>query len=223
MGRLRALDSEMLSFVRDTIVQSGEYSTQLKKKHPFRNRFHHCVRVAILAAEIAEREGTDVDVAAVSGLFHDCGKAAGRDHALVSAEICRQYLLENQVQLQNLDRIVDCVRHHSFAIPFDQSGYPDDLAVLRDADLLDEVGAMGITWTVLSAGSSEPKSYVEVLDKLKSFHEPGGKETMLAHMRTPTGRSLMLERLSREQRFIEELTDELRIAESERIIDAIGS
>ena len=222
MGRLRALDSEMLSFVRDTIVQSGEYSTQLKKKHPFRNRFHHCVRVAILAAEIAEREGTDVDVAAVSGLFHDCGKAAGRDHARVSADICRRYLLENQVQLQNLDRIVDCVRHHSFAIPFDEGRYPDDLAVLRDADLLDEVGAMGITWTVLSAGSSEPKSYIEVLDKLKSFHEPDGKESILGHMRTPTGRSLMLDRLSREQRFIQELTDELRIAEFERMIGAIG-
>lgn len=41
-------------------------------------------------------------------------------------------------------------------------------------------------------------------------------------MRTRTGRSLMLERLSREQRFIQELTDELRIAEFEGIIGAIG-
>lgn len=222
MHLLRAVSPEMLSFVRDTIAQSDEHSTQLKKKHPFRNRFHHCVRVAILGTEIAEREDTDIDVAAVSGLFHDCGKAAGRDHARVSADICRRYLLENQVQLQNLDRIVDCVRHHSFAIPFDQGRYPNDLAVVRDADLLDEVGAMGIAWTVLSVGASEPQSYIEVLDKLKSFHEPGGKDSILAHMRTPTGRSLMLERLSREQRFIQELTDELRIAEFERIIGAIG-
>lgn len=82
---------------------------------------------------------------------------------------------------------------------------------------------MGITWTVLSAGASEPKSYIEVLDRLKSFHEPDGKESILAHMRTQTGRNLMLERLSREQRFIQELTDELSIAEFERIIGAIGS
>lgn len=84
----------------DQIASSG------KKKHPFRNRFHHCVRVAILAAEIPEREGT--------------------------------------------------------------------------------------------------------------------KESILVYMRTRTGRSLMLERLCREQRFIQELTDELRIAEFERIIGAIG-
>lgn len=222
MGLLRAVTSEMLSFVREAITQGDAHATDLDVKFPFRNRFHYCVRLAILAAEIAEREGTDVDVAAVSGIFHDCGKAAGRDHAHVSADICHQYLLENRVQLHTLDPIVDCVRHHSSSIPFEKGSYPDDLAVLRDADVLDVVGAMGITWTVLAAGASGPKSYVEVLDKLKSQHPLDGTESTLAHMRTPTGRRLMLERLDREQRFIQDLTEELKIAELGDAMRAVG-
>ena len=78
--------------------------------------------------------------------------------------------------------------------------------------MLDVVGAMGITWTVLAAGASGPKSYVEVLDKLKSQHPLDGTESTLAHAHT-YGRRLMLERPDREQRFIQDPTEELKIAE----------
>lgn len=169
------------------------------------------MRVASLAAEIADLEGADVDVAAVSGVFHDCGKAAGRDHADVGAEICRWYLSENQLHLQNIERIIECVRYHSGFTPFGKCKYPKDLAVLRDADRLDEVGAMGITWTLLAAGALEPKSYSEALSRLTSHHMSVGDGTLVVHMHTATGKAMMLDRINRERRFIRELAEEMRI------------
>ncbi len=211
MNRLGLIDSAMLSFVRDAIAQGDTHATELKNRFSFRNRFHHCIRVALLAAEIAELEGADVDVAAVGGLFHDCGKAAGRDHANVSAEICRRYLTENQLHLRKIDRIVDCVQYHSGSTVFSDCSYPDDLVILRDADRLDEVGAMGITWTLLAAGTLEPQSYSDVLNRLMSVHASGKEGTRADQMYTATGRVLMLERVRREQRFVQELSEELGI------------
>jgi len=209
---LSAIDSRMLSFVRDTIAQGGTHATELNTKFPFRNRFHHCVRVASLAAEIADLEGADADIAVVSGVFHDCGKAAGRDHADVGAEICRRYLIENQLHLRKIDCIIECVRFHSGSTYFGGCAYPKDLAVLRDADRLDEIGVMGITWTLLAVGALEPKSYSDALSRLTSHHavEDG---TLVNQMHTVTGKAMMLERINRERRFIREFTEELRIGQ----------
>ena len=211
MDNFRMIDSKMLNFVRNTISESDSHATELGTRFPFRNRFHHCARVALLAMEIAESEGANVDVASISGLFHDSGKAEGRDHALVSAEICRNYLVANQILALEIDRIVDCVRNHSSKTAFDDSAYPDDLAILRDADILDEVGAMGITWTLLGTGILEPRSYNEALARLIELHIANAPNNRLTMMRTVTARSLMRERIDREQRFIDELSEELKI------------
>ncbi|NLG85092.1 MAG: hypothetical protein GX493_10915, partial [Firmicutes bacterium] len=72
-------------------------------------------------------------------------------------------------------------------------------------------GAMGITWTLLGAGVLEPGSYNDVLDRLISLHMSGEEKARPDQMYTATGRSLMLERINREQRFIRELAEELRI------------
>ena len=211
MNDCSVIDSRMLNFVRTTISESDSHATELERRFTFRNRFHHCVRVALLAMEIAESEGANADVASISGLFHDSGKAEGRDHAVVSAEICRNYLVENQLLAPEIDRIGDCVRNHSSKTAFDDSAYPDDLAILRDADILDEVGAMGITWTLLGTGILEPRSYNEALARLIELHIANAPTDLLNKIRTATARSLMRERIDREQSFIRELSAELKI------------
>lgn len=205
------IDSRMLNFVHTTILESDTHATELDTRFTFRNRFHHCVRVALLAKEIAKSEGGGIntDVASVSGLFHDSGKAEGRDHAVVSAEICRNYLEENNLLTCEIDRIVDSVQNHSARINFDNSKYANDLAILRDADILDEVGAMGITWTLLGIGMLNPKSYNEALTRLIELHMKKVPIDRVNKMYTATGRSLMQQRIDREQRFIRELSEEL--------------
>ncbi len=211
MDDFGVIDSRMLNFVRTTISESDSHATELETRFPFRNRYHHCVRVALLAMGIAESEGTNTDVASVSGLFHDSGKAEGRDHAFASAQICRNYLEENQLLAREIDRIVDCVRKHSARTDFGNSTYPDDLAILRDADILDEIGAMGITWTLLGTRTLEPRSYNEALTRLIELHVTNAPKDRLCKMRTATARSLMRERIDREHRFVRELSAELKI------------
>ena len=205
------IDSKMLSFVCTTISASDTHATELATRFSFRNRFHHCVRVALLAMEIAESEGATADVASVSGLFHDSGKAEGCNHGVVSAEICRTYLEENQLLVREIDHIVVCVRNHSARIDIGDSPYSNDLAILRDADLLDEVGAMGITWTLLGTGMLEPKSYNEALTRLIELHTKDPPKDQLSRMHTTTARCLMQQRIKREQRFIRELSAELKL------------
>ena len=211
MNGIGPIDSRMLRFVRLTAAESGTHATELTTEFPFRNRFHHCARVAFLAMEIAEAEGANTDVAAVSGLFHDCKKAKGSDHALESAKICDSYLKQNCLLSSVADRIVDCVRNHSATTSIDKSAYPADLAVLKDADLLDEAGAIGIMWTLLGSGMATPKSYNEAFVRLLEIHGTSTIEKRLNEMNTYTGKSMMQERITREQRFLTSLHEELRI------------
>ena len=92
MGLLRAVTSEMLSFVREAITQGDAHATDLDVKFLFAIG-SYCVEVAILTAEIAAG-GHRCGCCSCKRHILRCGKAAGRDHAHVSADIYHQYLLE---------------------------------------------------------------------------------------------------------------------------------
>ena len=204
-------DRAMISFVRDAIEAEDVHATELATRFTFRNRFHHCLRVSTIAREIARGEEANEEVAALAGLFHDAGKQAGKNHAAVSADLCRKYLKSIDYPSKRAKVIIDCVRHHSASIPFDDGHYPEDLAILRDADALDEVGAVGIAWTLLASGEKRPDSYYAPLGRLGEVHLASDGASHGGAMRTPTGRTMMEQRRRRELEFIRHLTEELYV------------
>ncbi|GEM_PF-2716405 len=69
------MDTSMLAFVKTFIESRDPIATGLETRFPFRRLFGHCVRCARWARRLAVAEGAEVEVAEVSALFHDVGKA----------------------------------------------------------------------------------------------------------------------------------------------------
>ena len=216
-------DRAMIEFVRTAIEGEDTHATELTIAFPFRNRFHHCLRVSSIARMIAAAEGSSEELAAIAGVFHDVGKAAGKDHAIVSAELCASYLESIRLPDEKAAIIVDCVRHHSGRIAFENGAFPEHLAVLRDADVLDEVGAVGVAWTLLASGERRPDSYYTPLHLLTKTHLSSGGADHGGKMRTATGREMMKLRRAREREFIDQMTEELYVDSVEPWVSASGA
>jgi hypothetical protein len=108
--------------------------------------FKHVDRVRRWALEIATHEGLgDLEIVEAAALLHDVGLARveveqrGR-HAQVGAEVAAQFLREGQLFTEeDIETIADAIRYHSSP---SGGGVLGD--VLRDADKLDALGAIGL-------------------------------------------------------------------------------
>ena len=107
--------------------------------------FKHVDRVRGWALLIAENEGVDLVLVEATALLHDIGltrialEERGR-HAQVGAELAAQYLHENGLFTPSeIEVIADAIRSHS-----SPEGAGPVGKVLRDADMLDALGAVGI-------------------------------------------------------------------------------
>jgi len=76
----------------------------------------HCIAVAELASELAKRHDADHDLVTTSALLHDIGRAKthGIDHAVVGAEIARNFGLDEKIA-----KIIE--RHIGAGIPADEA------------------------------------------------------------------------------------------------------
>jgi len=107
--------------------------------------YKHVDRVRNWALRIAEEEGYgDKEVVEVTALLHDIGLAyteKRRRHAEIGAEIAAKYLRENGFFSEDtVEEIVNAIRYHSSRE--DRGGKL--VAILKDADTLDALGAVGI-------------------------------------------------------------------------------
>jgi putative nucleotidyltransferase with HDIG domain len=106
--------------------------------------FQHVARVRHWALQIAKCEGyADRDVVEATALLHDIGLATvtdRRQHAAVGADQATQYLLQlHYFTPHQITTIAEAIRAHSGL-----SGGGVLGAILRDADMLDLFGAIGI-------------------------------------------------------------------------------
>lgn len=105
--------------------------------------FMHVDRVRKWALQIAKREGFDrLEVVQATALLHDIGRATGEsnEHAQVGAEMTVRFLSEiNLFTPSEIEEIANAVRHHN---SLSENGRLAE--ILRDADILDLLGAVGI-------------------------------------------------------------------------------
>jgi uncharacterized protein len=104
--------------------------------------FFHCQRVVELALKIGQKEKADLWVLQLAGWLHDLGAAQGRkNHELRSAKKAQKILADFGIEQKTIDKVVECVKNHRYS-----TGKAVTLEdkVLRDADKLDVMGAIGI-------------------------------------------------------------------------------
>jgi uncharacterized protein len=111
--------------------------------------WEHIIRVYNLALHIAEQEGADRFVVGMAALMHDLGKTAPHEeangnthHADLSVTLATELLQTYRVPADKQQAILHAIVAHSFS----KGGEPQTLeaAVVRDADRLDGLGAIGI-------------------------------------------------------------------------------
>ncbi|RPI21661.1 MAG: HD domain-containing protein [Chloroflexota bacterium] len=110
--------------------------------------YPHACRVLALVERISEGISYDILAMRYAAYLHDWGAfpkfhTPGSDHAALSAEIARtQILPQTSMPAHTIDIIVEAIARHDYRDPRPPSG-PESL-LLREADFLDFLGAIGI-------------------------------------------------------------------------------
>lgn len=170
-------------------------------------RFEHTRRVLALAQRIARAEGADQKIVTIAAIYHDVAKfdVPGKEHAARSAEIAREFLVRIHATEEFIARVCTAITRHNQK---DATGFTLEDRVLRDADLLDETGALGIVWSCINAGQISVPSYVEARERIRQHDQPGA-ELVKEWMLTPTGRAIAEQRQAFVADFLQELDQEM--------------
>jgi len=117
-------------------------------------RWRHMLRVLKTAREIGLAEGADLGIIELATLLHDVAKLDPRTetihHAVLGSQIAEKYLTDLDINSETVARIVEAVRYHSYDTVPEQMSL--ETKVIKDADRLDEIGALGVIWVGIHAG-----------------------------------------------------------------------
>ncbi|MDD2282749.1 MAG: HD domain-containing protein [Eubacteriales bacterium] len=140
------------NFVRE-YMQTTE-RPEMGRRRTASFRWRHTLRVLSTAREIGLTEGANMEVLEIAALLHDVAKLDPRSdeihHAVLGSQIAEEFLHKLNIPEQQLGMIVEAIRFHSLDTNQDDLGL--ETLVLKDADRLDEVGALGIISVGIHAG-----------------------------------------------------------------------
>jgi uncharacterized protein len=203
---------EMKAFVHDYLSASIETEVEGGRMrwypwHSAEYRFNHILNVAELAAEIARKEGANVDVTRVAALFHDIAKLEAEQdiHAEAGARVAREYLDSRTEYPESfIEQVCDAVAEHSYE--GDLENVPLETRCLMEADLLDKIGANGTTLMLLRMGY-ESRTHMDANEMVGRVLERG--EDAIARVRSDTAESIAHQRIKRVRWFKEWLEGEI--------------
>ena len=140
------------NFVRE-YMQSTE-RPEMGRRRTASFRWRHTLRVLSTAREIGLTEGANLEVVEMAALLHDVAKLDPRSdeihHAVLGSQIAGEFLLKLDIPELPRQMIVEAIRFHSLDTNQDDLGL--ETLVLKDADRLDEVGALGVISVGIHAG-----------------------------------------------------------------------
>lgn len=132
--------------VKDKIKIIEEYVRSLPEKFKVAHGFSHVDRVRHWALKIARAEHfQNLELVEAAALLHDVGRTIppekGKSHGELSARLSRKFLSEKKLfTREEQEKICEAVENHCNVRGIDSKL----LDILRDADILDLLGAIGI-------------------------------------------------------------------------------
>jgi uncharacterized protein len=168
----------MAAFVHDYLQASVENEGDggRMRWYPWHSadyRYNHIMNVVELATEIAEAEGANEDVVRVAALFHDIAKLeADQDvHAEAGARVAREYLETHEPVPQSfVDQVCRAIENHSHTGDLEEVSL--ETQCLIEADLLDKVGANGVTLMLLRMGY-EARTHMDAAEMVQRVLDRG--------------------------------------------------
>ncbi|MFQ5820434.1 MAG: HD domain-containing protein [Candidatus Heimdallarchaeota archaeon] len=131
----------------------------------------HVQRVLRWCEVIGEKEDANLEVLRISAILHDIAVSQGRAiHAEAGAEMAHEFLQSIGIPDEKIKAITEVIRGHS------RYGGPEPTTlegfILRDADMLDYIGAIGIVRAILRDFQDkkyhrDPETVPEMIQSLK--------------------------------------------------------
>ncbi len=192
--------SEVIEFVRKSTSENSRPNT-----YPFRSRYEHTMRVYRWAIRLQSKLGGDLDVIVLAALLHDIGWDDERPHSEVSAEIAVEYLDSIGIDSDTITKVGEIIMLHE-----DKDTEKDlslECRIVMDADLLDEVGAVGIMWDCMATALEEEASYKRAYYRIKEFYRKN--KPKIRRCKTEAGRAEYTRRMQLIENYIFQLEKEL--------------
>ena len=194
----------------------------------------HLARVFTVARRIQAEEGGDLELLAVAALLHDCVQVEKdsplRRQAASMASQRARALLAGEWPIERLDALAHAIEAHSFSA----NVVPRTLEarILRDADRIDGIGAMGVARVFYVAGRMDRALYDPVDPRAESrplddiAFSLDHFRTKLMHVAdnclTETGRGIAAARHARLMRFMAEFEDEIGLPADAPVPEPVG-
>lgn len=205
---------------------SNVYAEAQERFSPLNDLAHgweHVQRVYRLALHIAQQEGADRFIVGMAALLHDLGRLTHdetRHHADLSVIHARELLTRYQVSPDAQEAILHAIATHSFSKGLQPRTL--EARVVRDADRLDSLGAIGILrWAITGTLRSKPETRTyHPDDPFAEEHSLDDRKYILDHfytklltlantMSTETGRKLAERRTRFMRIYLDEFREEL--------------
>ena len=187
--------------------------------------WEHIERVYRLALFVAEQENADAFIVGMAALMHDIGHLStdkSLHHADLSMSMAGELLLAYNVSSSTREAILHAIEAHSFSLGIEPRTL--EAKVVRDADRLDSLGAIGILrWAITGTvrRTEETQTY-HPDDPFAEWHILDDRRYMLDHfftkllkldgtMATHTGRVLAQERIAFMRTYLDEFRKELEL------------
>ena len=187
--------------------------------------WEHIKRVYRLALYVAEQENADAFIVGMAALMHDIGHLStdkSLHHADLSMAMANELLLAYDVSYDTREAILHAIVAHSFSLGIEVRTL--EAKVMRDADRLDSLGAIGILrWAITGAvrRTGETQTY-HPDDPFAEWHTLDDRRYMLDHfytkllkldgtMATQAGRTLAEQRTAFMLTYMKEFRRELEL------------
>lgn len=215
------MPTNLLEGARLFLVQSlrGKQNA-VEGKHPWRKGWEfavlHSLRVESYVMKILAREEQmpsehDITLIRLAAILHDIGRLERREvHAMLGAEIAEKWLLEQtfqRLEASDIEKVVEMITDHS-----NKAGQEKDFgkAVLKDADTLDEIGAMSILMASNWVDVQSPFFFYDLRQRLIDFELPFCDRKMdILH--TQGARKILQEKKAFLETFIAQISGELQV------------
>lgn len=214
------MPSNILDEAREYLVTflKGKVN-RFETKHPWRKDWKyivlHSLRVEVYVLRLLTDEEhllTDVERRSLrlAAILHDIGRLEKREnHATTGAEIASRWLRsdpEGRLQSVEIERVVELIADHSNK---DRRETDSSKAILKDADILDEIGAMSIFMAGNWLDAESPLFFYDLRQRLVEVEIPFCNR-QLPRLNTTAARKILNEKKTFIENFISQLSDELR-------------
>lgn len=160
----------------------------------------HCTRVYHLAKELSEDIHLDDEILYFAAMLHDTGRypvyaLANVDHALRSKGVATNILQRMAFNPEKIPKVVEAIESHMY---YSEPGRSDEAVYLRDSDILDNLGNIGLLRLFSLIGQDELiRTPEDALERARIF-----AEALPNKVHTKAGRRLAVKRREEILRFL---------------------